>query len=428
MTNEIQDPGFEADLRAVLVDAAPADAPVALRDFVATVPMRAPARGWAARRRGFAVLAVAAAVVFSVAAIATSLRAPAVLPPVGGVLTPAPPSPGSLRLEYEVLPALDRQPGPEDIQAIVDVLRARLDATGVAGSTVSTLGNGSISVDVAVPADDASVADQIRVLLATTGRLDVVPLGGDSVEAGATLPPDRFPVLFSGDQVADATLGSNQTGQRTIDLTLSPGGASLFADYTRQHVGEFFAIVLDGTVITAPLISGEIPDGRVQISGAGEGGWPVEEAQRIVAILRSGALAFPIREVASGAGPSTPGPTITPAASLSPEGVACQEGSPDLLQPVVSISDGDRGALLLAGPIAVDPGSMRLAACRWARSAAGPQVTDSTVSILPVLEPRTILDRSCGDDRRRTDRAPPGRERGAYRGGREGHTLGWIRA
>jgi preprotein translocase subunit SecD len=76
-------------------------------------------------------------------------------------------------------------------------------------------------------------ADQIRNLVGTTGRLDFVPLGQTPATQGQELNPAYLAqrcdadhqvncVLFSGDQVAAASIGANQAGQRTVDFTLRP--------------------------------------------------------------------------------------------------------------------------------------------------------------------------------------------------------------
>ena len=106
-------------------------------------------------------------------------------------------------------------------------------------------------------------------------------------------------MLFSGTEVASAPIGANQTGQRTVDFTLKSTGKDLFADYTRGHVNDFFAIVLDGTVISAPTINEAIPGGQVQISQNGIGGYPLAEAQNLVTILQFGQLPYPLTELSN---------------------------------------------------------------------------------------------------------------------------------
>lgn len=151
--------------------------------------------------------------------------------------------------------------------------------------------------------------------------------------AGDAVDLTRFPPLFSGDQIAAASIGTNQTGQRTVGFTLTGKGKNLFAAYTAAHIGDFFAVVLDGQIITAPLIQASIPDGQVEISQNGIGGYPLEEAQNLVAILQFGQLPFPLREIAVSGGSPAPnaGSPSTAASAPSPSGTQ---------QPPLSISNG----------------------------------------------------------------------------------------
>jgi preprotein translocase subunit SecD len=148
--------------------------------------------------------------------------------------------------------------------------------------------------------------DQVRKLVGTTGRLDFVPLGTTTATAGQKLDLTAFPPLFSGDQVSAASIGTDQTGQRTVDFTLKADGKDRFANYTSSHIGQYFAIVLDGDVITAPVIQSSIPNGQVQISSGGIGGYPLADAQNLVTILQFGQLPYPIEELAN----TTVSPTL----------------------------------------------------------------------------------------------------------------------
>jgi preprotein translocase subunit SecD len=73
----------------------------------------------------------------------------------------------------------------------------------------------------------------------------------------------------------------------------------LFAKYTAEHVGEYFAITLDEKVISAPVIEGAIPNGQGQITGGGLRGFPANEANELVTVLKFGSLPFPIAELSS---------------------------------------------------------------------------------------------------------------------------------
>jgi preprotein translocase subunit SecD len=123
---------------------------------------------------------------------------------------------------------------------------------------------------------------------------------------GQKIDLTAFPPLFSGDEVAAAQIGSNQTGQRTVDFTLNQNGKDKFAEYTQNNIGKYFAIVLDGEVISAPVIKSSIPNGQVQIESGGIGGYPLAEAQNLVTILQFGQLPFQIQELAN----TTVSPTL----------------------------------------------------------------------------------------------------------------------
>jgi preprotein translocase subunit SecD len=57
--------------------------------------------------------------------------------------------------------------------------------------------------------------------------------------------------------------------------------------------------VLDGAVISAPVIRNAIPNGQVEISSGSAAGFPPQEANSLVTILKFGSLPFPIKELSS---------------------------------------------------------------------------------------------------------------------------------
>jgi preprotein translocase subunit SecD len=213
---------------------------------------------------------------------------------------------GGLRIEYQVLPAEGNIPTLDDLNIVKSIITDRVDASGVAEPEVVTQGTDRIVVEM----PGVQNPDQIRELVGTTGRLDFVPLGQTGAGEGQVLDPAWIAtacsdtvtvncVLFSGDQLSSATIGADETGRRTVNFTLKDEGRQKFADYTASHVNDFFAIVLDGKVISAPTINEAIPGGQVQISQGGIGGYPLADAQSLVTILEFGQLPFPIQELAN---------------------------------------------------------------------------------------------------------------------------------
>ena len=162
---------------------------------------------------------------------------------------------------------------------------------------------------VVVEIPGISNAEDVRRLIGATGRLDFVALpperyGTDDpnaqtpggVPAGTRLyeqDPELTP-LFSGDQLASASAGIDTTsGRQVVQFELKDQGRQLFADYTREHVNEFFAIVLDGEVVSAPSINEPITGGSGQISGS----FTTSEVNDLVTTLKFGALPLDVEEV-----------------------------------------------------------------------------------------------------------------------------------
>ena len=201
---------------------------------------------------------------------------------------------GGLRVEYQAIPVGGKEPTAADMSIIKDIVERRVNTTGVSEPVVTTQGKDRVVVELPGTTDP----EAIRKLVGTTGRLDFVPLGTTQVQQGQKLDLTQHPPSFSGDQVASATVGTDQNGRPAVNFVLKSEGATKFADYTGQHIGDYFAITLDSVVISAPVIRSSIPDGRVEISG-GVAGFGAKEAQDLVTVLKFGSLPFPITAISS---------------------------------------------------------------------------------------------------------------------------------
>jgi len=93
--------------------------------------------------------------------------------------------------------------------------------------------------------------------------------------------------LLTGTDLKDAQAVMNQqNNQSVVTLEFSDEGTKKFADATLQNVGRQIAILLDGEVLTNPVVREPILGGRAEISGQRN----LEEAQSLAILLRSGAL------------------------------------------------------------------------------------------------------------------------------------------
>ena len=201
---------------------------------------------------------------------------------------------GGLRVEYQAMPVDGVKPSAADMAIIKDIVERRVNSTGVSEPVVTTQGSDRVVVELPGVTDPEAV----RRLVGQTGRLEFVPLGSTQMQQGQTIDLVRYPPSFSGDQVTSPTVGTDENGRPSVNFNLKDEGKAKFAAYTAQNIGSYFAIVLDGTVISAPQIQASIPNGQVQIT-QGVAGFPPKEAAELVTILKFGSLPFPITALSS---------------------------------------------------------------------------------------------------------------------------------
>ncbi|MBN1274342.1 MAG: protein translocase subunit SecD [Candidatus Aminicenantes bacterium] len=90
----------------------------------------------------------------------------------------------------------------------------------------------------------------------------------------------------TGNDLRDARRSTDDWDRPAVSFSLNPDGAKRFEDITRQHTKELLAIVLDGRIISAPIIDDVIIGG----SGIIRGRFTQEEAEDLALKLRAGAL------------------------------------------------------------------------------------------------------------------------------------------
>jgi preprotein translocase subunit SecD len=111
---------------------------------------------------------------------------------------------------------------------------------------------------------------------------------------------------MSGENVEDASVGYDNFQRPVTNMRFSSGDASEFAQLTERNVNRAMAILIDDIVYSAPNINERIGGGRVQITMGGGGNTVLKEAQAFAAVLKSGALQAPLRQLYS----SQVGPTL----------------------------------------------------------------------------------------------------------------------
>jgi len=89
---------------------------------------------------------------------------------------------------------------------------------------------------------------------------------------------------------AKATFGS-QGVQPEVLMSMNSEGTSKWARITGANIGKRIAIVLDGSVYSAPVVQSKIPNGNSVINGIES----LEEAKDLEIVLKAGALPAPVR-------------------------------------------------------------------------------------------------------------------------------------
>jgi protein-export membrane protein SecD len=136
------------------------------------------------------------------------------------------------------------------------------------------------------------------MIINTTNRPDAVDRFLENLDGREVLPqqipyPDQtFNTVMTGDILRSALAVQNEFGQWQIQFDLTSGGSDQFYEYTRANIGQPLVIVLDGRVLSAPIINAAIRD-----NGVIEGQFTQEEAESLGIQMRYGALPIPLQVV-----------------------------------------------------------------------------------------------------------------------------------
>jgi preprotein translocase subunit SecD len=97
--------------------------------------------------------------------------------------------------------------------------------------------------------------------------------------------------LLTGDSLESAQVKiSDRFGEPYVSIKFNPQGSNDFDRITGENVKKRLAIILDGTVHSAPVIQERISGGQAQITGS----FTMDEAKDLAIVLRAGALPAPV--------------------------------------------------------------------------------------------------------------------------------------
>ncbi len=93
----------------------------------------------------------------------------------------------------------------------------------------------------------------------------------------------------TGESLSDARIIFDEFGRPAVSFSFKGVGASKFGELTESNIGQRLAIVLDGTIKSAPTIQD-----RISTQGRITGNFTTDEANDLALVLRSGALPVPV--------------------------------------------------------------------------------------------------------------------------------------
>ncbi len=209
---------------------------------------------------------------------------------------------GRIRYAY-TQQAMDSMASDAVTQSI-EVVRRRIDSLGTREPSITRQGADRIVVQAPGESDPA----QLERIIGQTAQLtfQMVDVENSIEEALAGFPPPdsevvpdangtpylvKKRILVSGENLTRAEITTDQNNRTAIGFRFDGAGARRFGEATAANIGKPFAIILDGTVISAPVINSAITGG----SGIIEGTFTIQEAAELVNLLNGGALPAPLK-------------------------------------------------------------------------------------------------------------------------------------
>ncbi len=209
------------------------------------------------------------------------------------------------------------QPLPEDaLNSAKIIVEQRVNGLGLAEPTVQLQGERRMIVELPGVKNPDQAIETIR----STGQLEFVDLDGlpvrpddfinttnrpeavlalqEAINAGEAAPqsipfPDEtFETIMTGDILQAVVATQDEFSFWQIQFDLKGESSGDFFTYTRDNIGEVLAIVLDGRVLSTPVINAAIND-----NGVITGDFSQEEAESLAIQMRYGALPIPLEVV-----------------------------------------------------------------------------------------------------------------------------------
>jgi preprotein translocase subunit SecD len=172
------------------------------------------------------------------------------------------------------------------LESVKNVIEKRVNLFGVSEPNVqqsSFEGKNRIIVELPGVKDTKQAVD----IIGKTAQLSFA-------EVGTEEEPGIFPTDLTGADLREAAVSFDTgNGKPGVSLEFSDKGAEKFAALTEKNIGKPLAILLDNSVVSAPVVEQKILGGKAQISGQ----FTIEQAKSLAIQLNAGALPVPIHLV-----------------------------------------------------------------------------------------------------------------------------------
>ena len=178
-----------------------------------------------------------------------------------------------------------------------DIIERRVNLFGVSEPQIRTIKSGDI-YRISVDLPGVQDVSQAVELIGQTAQLHFREADGPIDPKEATTTP-AFILLgketgLAGKDIEKATVEFNeQTGQPEVMLHFTKKGTEIFAEVTKQNIGQPVGIFLDQGLISAPVVQQMITQGNAVISG----NFTLKDAKDLAIAINSGALPIPIKLV-----------------------------------------------------------------------------------------------------------------------------------
>ncbi len=222
---------------------------------------------------------------------------------------------GEGKFTVEMTDLFERQTKEQTVQEAIRTLERRVNALGVSEPVIAATGSRGDQILVQLPG--VTDVDQAKRVIKTTAQLSLrlvetsaatqetllqgvggkVPDNMEMVSGPGDTPGEptyyllRKEAMITGRDLKTARVGVDpETNRPQINFSLNATATDKFSRETGRNIGRQLAILLDGTVYSAPVIQSKLgADNRIT------GRFTTQEADELSKILKAGALPATLR-------------------------------------------------------------------------------------------------------------------------------------